>query len=291
MNVSLGELSGGARKGYIAAADERSETQAALYVASSGEGAINLWGPNDSLNVDIGASADDPNLGFVGVNDADGYYQAAMGVYDTGEGTLATWGPNGSVNVDISSMSNLPNNGFIGVADDDGVLQAGVYVDVDGDGVVFGDYKAFVVEHPTKADQKIMYVSLEGPEAGIYDRGVVRLENGRAVIRLPEHFVALADPKSITVQLTPASFNSAGVGYQVIDTSQIEVGELNKGTGSYDVSYLVQAKRASAKAIPTVMSKAEFAKRFKPEMAPRRLAGQKQASSRPAPETAARLKK
>lgn len=291
INTSLGALGGDADKGFIAAADERGEMQSTLFVAQGGEGAVNLWGANDSLNVDIGATLSSADHGYVGVADAEGFQQAAMSVNDTGEGAFASWGPNGNINVDISSMTDLPNHGFVGVADEDGALQAGMYVDADGDGIVFADFKSFVVDHPKKPGEKIVYVSLEGPEAGIYERGVARLENGSAMISLPEHFVALADPKTISVQLTPGSFESAGVGYRVINGSQVEVRELNGGTGSYEVSYFVQAQRAGSKNLPVVMTKAEFEKRFKPAQASMRRAGLSRAASRPTTEDASRLRK
>lgn len=286
LNVSIGALDAGPDHGYIGVADERGIIQGDLYVNESGEGVVTLWGFNDSLNVDISSASDDPDLGFVGVADANSDYQAAMGIYDTGEGAFYTAGPNGSFNVDISSMTNRPNHGFVGVADDDGILQAGVYVDDDGDGIVFGDFKSFVVDHPSRAGEKIVYVSLEGPEAGIYERGTARLAEGRAVIALPEHFTALADPRSISVQLTPGSFDSLGVGYQRIDDAHIEIRELNGGKGEYDVSYLVQARRAG-KEIPTVMTQAQFEQRFTRAERKPQLAGRQSAKTRPAlPDTA-----
>jgi hypothetical protein len=59
--------------------------------------------------------------------------------------------------------------------------------------------KSFVIDHPTKPDHKLRYGSLEGPENGIYVRG----RSKEFVIELPDYWVKLIDPDSITVNLTP----------------------------------------------------------------------------------------
>lgn len=261
LNLDLTSPANNLDFGYIGVADDRGVAQAELGILDSGEGALNLWGPSDEVNVEI-SSGGTPDSGFVGVASGASQLKSAMGVLDDGEGYLATLGPNGNINVDISSMTNLPNNGFVGVANSSGVIQAAIYVDSSGNGIVFGDQKAFVADHPKKPGEKIVYISLEGPESGIYDRGTVTLVRGRAVIQLPEHFAALAQGESLTVQLTPASFDSKGLGYQLLDGSQIEVRELQNGQGNYDVSYLVQARRSDIKQIPSTMSQTEFEARF-----------------------------
>jgi len=67
--------------------------------------------------------------------------------------------------------------------------------------------KSFLIPHPTPAKaaegKKLRYASLEGPENGVYFRG--RLE-GENVIILPDYWVDLVDPESITVNLTARKF-------------------------------------------------------------------------------------
>jgi len=67
--------------------------------------------------------------------------------------------------------------------------------------------KSFLIPHPTPAKaaegKKLRYASLEGPENGVYFRG--RLE-GENVIILPDYWVDLVDPDSITVNLTARKF-------------------------------------------------------------------------------------
>jgi hypothetical protein len=59
--------------------------------------------------------------------------------------------------------------------------------------------KAFNIQHPTKKDKRLVHGCLEGPENGVYVRG--RLTDAN-VIELPEYWMGLVDPESITVSLT-----------------------------------------------------------------------------------------
>jgi len=228
-----------------------------------GGGFMQLFGPNGNANVVLSSLTENPNLGFVGVYNADGNSRASLQIINpSGEGFIATHGPNGQTNVRLSALVNNPNNGFISVDDDRGMAQAGLFVNANGEGIVFGDMKNFAVEHPTRPGATIMYTSLEGPEAAIYHRGRVQLSKGRATIELPEHFVALADADSITVQLTPGSLSSKGLAFNTIDNGRIEIGELQHGAGSYDVHFVVHAVRKGHEDFRPVLSKEEFEARF-----------------------------
>ncbi len=255
INAAITSLDGEPNNGYLAVADRSGDTQAGIYVTGDGEGAFASWGPNGNVNVDISSTLENSNHGYIGVADNVGDAQAQMTVFRGGEGAFTTWGPNGSLNVDISALGSDSNKGYVGVADRGGNTRAGIYVDGDGDGIVFGDYKFFVVDHPRDAQKEIVYVSLEGPEAGIFCRGKVQLQNGRAIVALPEHFTAMANPDTVTVQLTPVSFDSFGVGYQVLPNGQIEIRELNGGKGGYKVAYHAQAVRAGSETHQPVMQK------------------------------------
>jgi hypothetical protein len=78
---------------------------------------------------------------------------------------------------------------------------------MDSGGNFFAVSKSFLIDHPTPAKaaegKKLRYASLEGPENGVYFRG--RLE-GENVIVLPDYWVDLVDPDSITVNLTPRKY-------------------------------------------------------------------------------------
>lgn len=107
----------------------------------------------------------------------------------------------------------------------------------------------FLIRHPHDPSREIFYASLEGPEAGIYARGTGRLEGGRAVVRLPEHFTAVANPVGLTVQLTPSSADTYGLAVVEKSPTSIVVQELAGGVGNFAFDWVVHAARGD---IPTI---------------------------------------
>jgi hypothetical protein len=99
---------------------------------------------------------------------------------------------------------------------------------------------SFVQPHPTDSTKEIVYVSLEGPEAGTYIRGTAQLVDGEAIINLPEHFSLVTSDEGLTVQLTPI-----GEWLQLYlvekSTQQILIREANGKNGQFD--YIVQGVR------------------------------------------------
>ena len=73
-------------------------------------------------------------------------------------------------------------------------------------------YKSFKIPHPTQPDKTLVYGSLEGPEHGVYIRGVSESE----ILYLPEYWSLLVDEATITVQITPIG------GWQRIFVTKIE---------------------------------------------------------------------
>ncbi len=59
--------------------------------------------------------------------------------------------------------------------------------------------KPFDIQHPTKEGQRLRYVSLEGPECGVYIRG----KQKEKVISLPDYWTGLVHEETITAHLTP----------------------------------------------------------------------------------------
>ncbi len=112
---------------------------------------------------------------------------------------------------------------------------------------IFGTTKNFVEVNPDDPRTDIWYASLEGPEAAMYCRGSATLVNGRATIVLPEHFKSLAQEGSLTVLLTPNSFDTPGLGFGKKSLDGIEVGELNHGKGNFDFDWEVKAVRKRLK--------------------------------------------
>ena len=61
-------------------------------------------------------------------------------------------------------------------------------------------WKGFDIKHPTKENHRLRYVCLEGPEGGVYHRGILK---DSEFIELPDYWKDLVDNKTITVHLTP----------------------------------------------------------------------------------------
>ena len=200
-------------------------------------------GANGSTNVIVGFVGGSPNNGAVAVYDRSGSQRAAVLASGSGPGTIFTDGSNSSTNVNISWLSGFPNHGFISVQDAGATTQAGMYVDSSGDGVVFADIKSFRIPNPKQPGTEIWYTALEGPEAAAYIRGTGQLVNGRTIVTFPDHFLAVASPQGMTVQLTPLSADSKGLAVVEKSLNGLVVQELHSGTGTYDFDYLVTAVR------------------------------------------------
>lgn len=113
-------------------------------------------------------------------------------------------------------------------------------VNIPGNLFVSGGQKHFVQDHPTDPTKEIVYVTLEGGEAGTYIRGTGTLINGKAVIEVPEHFSLVTSEEGLTIQLTPR-----GEWLQLyvveLNTRQSVVREAQGKSGGFD--YLIQGVR------------------------------------------------
>lgn len=100
--------------------------------------------------------------------------------------------------------------------------------------------KHFVQDHPTDPTKEIVYVALEGGEAGTYIRGTGKLVDGKAVIELPEHFSLVTNQEGLTIHLTPR-----GEWLQLyvveLDTRQSVIREAQGKSGEFD--YLIHGVR------------------------------------------------
>ena len=97
--------------------------------------------------------------------------------------------------------------------------------------------KLFDIEHPSKGKgHRLAHASLEGPEIGVYYRGV--LEDNQ-IINLPDYWKDLVDSKTITVHLTPIG------NYQYLHYTLAEnkIVVRNFGNASIHCSYIVYGER------------------------------------------------
>jgi len=63
--------------------------------------------------------------------------------------------------------------------------------------------KTFVIDHPTKQDNWLVHACAEGPTSDVFYRGEAALENGIAVVTLPDYFEELTELAGRTIQITP----------------------------------------------------------------------------------------
>lgn len=144
-------------------------------------------------------------------------------------------GPHGHNNVLINPFPAQFGDGNVGI----GTTAPKAKLHVAGDLLVAG-IKSFVQTNPHNPTKEIVYVALEGGEAGTYFRGTAQLNDGRATIELPEHFSAVTSDEGLTAQLTPR-----GEWLQLyvaqLSARQIIVREAQGKSGAFD--YLIQGVR------------------------------------------------
>ena len=101
--------------------------------------------------------------------------------------------------------------------------------------------KSFMIEHPDNENMYLMYGSLEGPENGVYTRGVCKNTN---IIQLPLYWKNLVDLNNITVLFTPM-FSYQELYLREIDQEnlQIIVDCRNRALNNLHFSYSIFAER------------------------------------------------
>ena len=99
-------------------------------------------------------------------------------------------------------------------------------------------WKGFDIKHPYKKGHRLRHVCVEGPEAAVYVRGMLKNSN---IIELPEYWKGLIDPESISITLTPIG------SYQELYIKNIEWGQkvtvMNSSSGSIHCFYSIWASR------------------------------------------------
>ncbi len=173
-------------------------------------------------------------------------------------GIIEARGPS-SANVSLTSSSSNVNLGYVAVWDGSSSLQAGIYINGSNQGVVFGDIKNFVADHPTDTTKSIWYACVEGPEAASYTRGTAKLVNGKSIIALPEHFRWVSTDINMTVLVTPLSGDSKGLAVINKNAMGFEVVELLQGTGNYEFDWEVKAVRKNFEEYRVIRDKSEYA--------------------------------
>lgn len=193
----------------------------------------------------------DPN--FAGVN---GQSTAGHGVYGYSSANMRN-GVYGLSQQNYGIIGETQNNAFAGIHGfsqvGDGVAGTTLApltnwggsfvgdVGVSGNLVVTGT-KSFAQPHPDDPAKAIVYVCLEGGEAGTYCRGTAQLETGACAVELPEHFRIVTAAAGITVQVTPAG-PCNGIFVESFDNARFAVRELMGGASDATFHWVVQGVR------------------------------------------------
>lgn len=91
--------------------------------------------------------------------------------------------------------------------------------------------KSFLIEHPTQPGRKLRYASLEGPENGVYIRGITTDNE----IELPEYWAELVDLRSISVNLTALKYAQPNLCVEKITSRSIKIGSDRPVMASYTI--------------------------------------------------------
>lgn len=88
--------------------------------------------------------------------------------------------------------------------------------EVSAGGITLTSRKAFDIPHPTKEGWRLRHICPEGPTADVYVRGRITNKNK---IELPEYWMGLVDPRTITVSLTPVGAHQDVVIKRISDNT------------------------------------------------------------------------
>ena len=104
--------------------------------------------------------------------------------------------------------------------------------------VAINSKKSFDIPHPTKEGWRLSHVCVEGPSADVYLRGKLRNSN---LIKLPEYWKGLIDPKTITVNLTPIGKYQELFVHSINNTEEIII--KNNRDSIVNCDYYIMAER------------------------------------------------
>lgn len=212
-------------------------------IASQRYGVGEFYGPNGLGNIHFSSRANNNNRGYMSVLDEKGNHLGIITISDLGAGNIRTHGPNTSTNFAVGHLTTNANHGYISVMDANSNSKAGMYVNSSGQGQIFADIKNFRMDHPENEDSSIWYASLEGPEAGAYERGTGSLSDGEVFISYSDHYRMVANTNTVTIQLTPHSADTYGLAVIEKSSGGFKVKELKGGTGNFSFDWEVKAIR------------------------------------------------
>ncbi len=129
-----------------------------------------------------------------------------------------------------------------GLATFDQSVQMNSNLQVNGALLVLGP-KAFVQHHPEDPNKEIIYVALEGNEAGTYTRGSAQLKNGVAEIELPEDFHLVTNVDGLTAQITPRGPVNSMLFVESVTPTSLIVKSSNMKDSDVNFDFMVNGVR------------------------------------------------
>jgi hypothetical protein len=151
--------------------------------------------------------------GVLGTSNAPGASGAVLGIY-----------------TDSAGVESANSRGIVGYSTTTGLYAV--------NNIAKGGTVSFTEPHATDASKKVIYVALEGNEAGTYFRGRGRFQNGIATINVPEDFRMVTQPQGLTIQVTPIG-EMASVAVVSIGLDRIVV----RGSRNVEFFYTVNGIR------------------------------------------------
>lgn len=250
--------------GYVGVRNQSGEVACELTHKPGGDGVATVRNAEGNAVVRLSGHPGHHG-GSVEVSGEDGTPRAKLDTSADSGGSLTLWSANGDPAVFANSTGEeggyletrdsegnaavrIGKNGAVEILDADGAAIAGI----SADGVVFGTDKQFRMRHPAQPGSEIVYHCIEGPESAAYVRGRAWLKDGGAEVTFPEHWQHVVGSHEPSVQLTPHSESSMGLAVKTIDSRKLVVVELQKGKGTYEFSYRVEAARAGMENVRVV---------------------------------------
>ena len=148
-------------------------------------------------------------MGYQGSTGSLGY-QGATGRSCRGTtGAQGAIGPAGGAQGDIGAQGATGASGLAGFTGSwygetgsSMVQLGGVWYDTTANTLNYSLNKTFIIDHPLDVNKLLVHACLEGPEAGVYYRGIGEITNNvSTTIKLPDYVEKLAS--DFTIQITP----------------------------------------------------------------------------------------
>jgi len=150
----------------------------------------------------------------------------------------------------LGTINNNVNNYMLTATGTAGTIQGEANFTFDGTNAVVGNVseatftvlgdftassKSFDIPHPTKEGMRLKYGVLEGPEHGVYIRGVITSQ----IIDLPDYWTGLVHSDTITVQFTPIGESNIHFVLKIEDNKVY----LDSQKGTIHAYFFIQAER------------------------------------------------